>query len=177
MGGILGAIIAGGQSRRFGSDKALVQVDGKSMFEHVRASLSQQLDAVIVCGREWPGLESLRDRPLPNIGPLGGICAALHYGRRNGYAYVITAPVDVIPFPQDFIPQCADRSPRVVAEQFMIGGWPTSLAEQLDDHLKLGHRSVRSWILKAGAQYVDCGIALSNINHQSDLNNGSGRSD
>ena len=36
---VLGAILAGGQSRRFGSDKASASLDGKSLLDHVADAL------------------------------------------------------------------------------------------------------------------------------------------
>lgn len=98
---ILGAIIAGGQSRRFGSDKALAEIAGKPLLQRVADALGSQTDALIVCGREWPGLVSVPDRPGPDQGPLGGICAALHYAADHGFDAVLTAGCDTLPVPGD----------------------------------------------------------------------------
>ena len=54
---VLGAIIAGGQSRRFGSDKALAVIDGRPMIAHVTEALRPQVEMVAICGRDWPGLD------------------------------------------------------------------------------------------------------------------------
>ncbi|MFM9978832.1 MAG: NTP transferase domain-containing protein, partial [Sphingomonadaceae bacterium] len=43
----LGAIIAGGQSSRFGADKAQAMLDGRALLEHVADRLDAQCDAVI----------------------------------------------------------------------------------------------------------------------------------
>jgi molybdopterin-guanine dinucleotide biosynthesis protein A len=58
---LLGAIFAGGASRRFGSDKALADIGGVALLERVAARLRPQCDALVVVGREWPGLESVAD--------------------------------------------------------------------------------------------------------------------
>jgi len=48
---ILGAVLAGGQSSRFGSDKALAALGGRTLLERAVASLETHCDGVIVVGR------------------------------------------------------------------------------------------------------------------------------
>ena len=43
---LLGAILAGGRSSRFGSDKAFALLNGKPLIDHVIAALAAQTDAV-----------------------------------------------------------------------------------------------------------------------------------
>ncbi|MCR5872033.1 NTP transferase domain-containing protein [Sphingomonas sp. J344] len=52
---LLGAIIAGGTSRRFGSDKAMAQIAGRSLLDHARAALVQEVDDLVLCGRTVGG--------------------------------------------------------------------------------------------------------------------------
>ena len=110
---LLGALIAGGQSRRFGSDKALALIAGRPLLAHVIEGLEQQVDEVVVCGRQWPGLTSLPDRPATDQGPLGGICAALHHARDNGFDAVLTAGCDTLPVP-GALAELLDDRPGVV---------------------------------------------------------------
>ncbi|RJF90565.1 molybdenum cofactor guanylyltransferase [Sphingomonas cavernae] len=109
---VLGAIIAGGQSRRFGSDKALARIGGKTLLDHVAEALAAQTDALIICGREWPGLISIPDRPAPDQGPLGGLCAALRYAADNGFDAVLTAGCDTLPVPTDLLSLLNPSLPR-----------------------------------------------------------------
>ena len=74
---ILGAILAGGQSRRFGSDKAVATWHGKALLDHVADALRPSCAQLIVVGRTWPGLETIADYPAPGLGPLGGLAGAL----------------------------------------------------------------------------------------------------
>ena len=164
----LGAIIAGGLSTRFGSDKACALLNGTPLIEHVHSALSARTDHVVVCGRTWPGIEHLDDRPNADLGPLGGLCAALHFANRHGYDVVLSAPVDVHPFP-DTSALMQSRTPRVFREQRLLGAWPSALASRLDDHIAAGHRSVRSWIAEAGAGIISDPIGLRNINTPDDL--------
>lgn len=143
-------------------------IEGSTLFNHVYAGLSQQVGHIVVCGRDWPGIKSIPDFPEPGLGPLGGLCAALHYAKAHGYSHVISAPVDVMPFPTDMIPRLVGSTPLVLAEQFLIGAWTANLAEPLDRHLHAGHRSLRSWIAVSGARHVESPINLRNINALSD---------
>lgn len=165
---ILGAIIAGGKARRFGSDKALALLDGRRLIDHVVDDLSRQVDHIVICGRGWHDLTSIDDRPAAGQGPLAGLCAALAYARERGYSYVVSAPVDVHPFPGDIVRRLIARSPCVLDDQFLIGAWPVALADALDDHLRAGHRSIRSWIARAGATSVRHPCTLTNINFRRD---------
>ena len=91
---ILGAILAGGRSTRFGSDKALATLDGQALIDRVAEALAPQVDALIVVGRSHPGMTCIPDRPAPDLGPLGGIAAALHHAETHGFAQVLTVPCD-----------------------------------------------------------------------------------
>lgn len=75
---LLGAILAGGAATRFGSDKGSgALIGGRALIDHVADALRPQVATLVVCGRHWPGLEGLADRPASGLGPLGGLCAAL----------------------------------------------------------------------------------------------------
>ncbi|MCA1197276.1 molybdenum cofactor guanylyltransferase [Sphingomonas sp. R647] len=170
MDSILGAILAGGKSRRFGSDKALATIDGIKLIDHVVAALTPQVDALIVCGRSWRDLRSLPDRPDPGLGPLAGLNAALHYALVHGHDGVLSAPVDIFPLPLDLRARLAGGSPRTLLRQHAIGYWPTALAPLLDRYLASGERSIRGWITSSGAEAEDdSALDLHNINSVSDL--------
>ncbi|MES2442327.1 MAG: molybdenum cofactor guanylyltransferase [Pseudomonadota bacterium] len=163
---LLGAVLAGGESRRFGSDKALALLDGKPLIQHAVDALAAQTDAVIVCGRDWG--DGLPDRPEPGLGPLGGIAAALHEAARRGYDAVLTTPCDVPGLPTDLVRRLGDGG--VLAEMPVIGLWPTALAASLDAWLRDGRdRSVRGWARAAGLAEIRLGTRLANINRPADL--------
>ena len=52
---LLGAVLAGGRSRRFGSDKAMALHHGKPLLAHAAEALAQHTQAVILCGRTMAG--------------------------------------------------------------------------------------------------------------------------
>jgi molybdopterin-guanine dinucleotide biosynthesis protein A len=79
---VVGAILAGGDSRRMGRDKALVPVEGAPMAARVAEALRAcGAEPVVLVGArqevcERLGIVSLADR-WPGAGPLGGIATAL----------------------------------------------------------------------------------------------------
>ena len=87
---LVGAVLAGGQSRRFGRDKTAVEVDGVPMaLRAVRALESLCDDVVLVSSRDVPDSWGtvIPDRH-PGLGPLAGIEAALRYGAEKNAAAV-----------------------------------------------------------------------------------------
>lgn len=156
---ILGAVLAGGRSRRFGSDKGAAVWQGSSLLDHTRRALTAQCQGVIVCAGENPvsaaSPDALADRPGPDLGPLGGLCAALFHARDSGFTHVLTAPVDAHPTPPDLADLLAGGGPAVLGGQWLFGLWPSHLAARLEAHLLAGKRSVLSWVEDCGARRVD----------------------
>lgn len=165
---ILGAVLAGGASRRFGSDKALALVDGRALIDHVIAALAPQCDALVIVGRrhgDWPGLI---DRPPGGAGPLAALNAALHYAAANGYAAVLSAPCDTLGLPQD-LAALLSPGPAIIADQPVIGLWPATLAPTLETWLAKGGRSVHRFAAAVGAKAIATSTRMANINTPNDL--------
>lgn len=77
---ILGVILAGGLSRRMGTDKAKLQINGVSMLQRNQLLLSEcGIQHIVVC-RNHPG--DLADIHV-NCGPMGAIHSALNYAQKN----------------------------------------------------------------------------------------------
>lgn len=166
---ILGAILAGGRSTRFGSDKALALVEGAPLLDHVAKALRAQTDALVVVGRTWPGLASIPDRPAPDQGPLGGLCAALHHAAANGFETVLTAGCDTLPLPAD-LPALLGPASAVVAGQQLIGLWRSDLATALEEYLtSQPDRAIRGWMAAAHVRTVMLDAAFHNLNTPADL--------
>ncbi len=167
---ILGAIIAGGRSSRFGSDKACAVLDGRPLLDHVLVGLGAQTDAIVVCGRDVPGCVSLADRPHSNIGPLGGMAAALHHAAQHGFDGVLTSACDTPQVPADLAETLASSEPAVVIGQPLFGYWPASLSTRLDDYLDAANSyAVGAWAVWAGARRVSYAGKIPNINTVADL--------
>jgi molybdenum cofactor guanylyltransferase len=166
---VLAAVIAGGRSRRFGSDKAAATLKGQALLDHVISALVRQADQLIVVGRDWPGCTSVADYPNKGLGPLGGLCAALRYAEPKGFDEVLTAGCDVLPVPPH-LRQHLSPGPAVVRDQPLFGLWPATLFTQLLQHLAGGaDRSIRGWIEVAAARQVRLDVPLHNMNTRDDL--------
>ncbi len=83
-----GLVLAGGRSRRFGSDKRLVEIGGETLVARAVRKVRAVVDGVVFVAT-GPAREHLRgtrraivirDEP-PGRGPLGGIAAALERAR------------------------------------------------------------------------------------------------
>lgn len=85
----VGALLAGGRSRRMGRDKALLPVADGTLLDYMVARLrALPLAEVVVC-RDAPGC--LAD-PVPGLGPLGALHGlSLHYAGRT----LLVVPVDM----------------------------------------------------------------------------------
>ncbi|MBI2782643.1 MAG: NTP transferase domain-containing protein [Gammaproteobacteria bacterium] len=85
----IGALLAGGQSRRMGTDKALLPVGAGTLLDHMTARLrALDLAEVVVC-RDAPGC--IADR-IPGQGPLGALHSlGIHYPGRD----LLVVPVDM----------------------------------------------------------------------------------
>ena len=81
------AILAGGKSRRMGSDKALLSIGGQTMLEAVSARVSAVAQDVFVVADDGAkyrelGLRVVEDA-IPGAGSLGGVYAALLNARHE----------------------------------------------------------------------------------------------
>lgn len=164
---VLGAVLAGGRSLRFGSDKALAMLRGKPLMDNVIEALRPQVDAFVICGRQHGGHPCLADQPGPGLGPLGGLCAALHHAAGSGFERVLSVGCDMPDLPADLIARLAG-APAVADGQWLVGLWPAALATRLDAHLAAGNRSLRGWADAVGAPRVPL-PPLANINRIEDL--------
>jgi molybdopterin-guanine dinucleotide biosynthesis protein A len=164
---IMGAVLAGGASRRFGSDKALAPLNDRPLIDHVIAAMVPQCDALVVVGRCHDDWASLTDRPEGNEGPLAGLNAALHHAAASGYVSVLSAPCDMPELPTDLL-RLLGAGPATLADHPVVGLWPVSLAPVLDHWFVTGQRSVRGFAAHAGARMVS-GPVLRNINFPADL--------
>lgn len=167
---MLGAILAGGRSTRFGSDKAEAVWRGRALLDHVGDRLGSVCAKVIVCGRTHDNFEAIVDRPAPDLGPLGGLNAALHFAAANGFSHVLSAPCDAPCLSDLTLAELfATQDNAYLNAMPVIGCWRADTASLLDHHLRGSHgRSMRSWAERVGAVALAL-PAPPNVNRPADL--------
>ncbi|MEP5936847.1 MAG: molybdenum cofactor guanylyltransferase [Erythrobacter sp.] len=169
---LLGAILAGGKARRFGSDKALALYDGERLLDRVAKALAEQCDQLVLCGREEAGFTCLADRPTPDLGPLGGLNAALHHAAANGFDAVLSSGCDAPNLPQTLTQQLSGEGAAIVQSQPVVGLWPSALATQLDAFIADEGRALYGFAERAGARQIAFDPPLLNVNRPEDLPGG-----
>lgn len=79
---ITGVILAGGKSSRMGTDKGILELNGKKIIEHIIFSIRPVVDEIIIISNtnnyDYLGLKVYRDI-IKECGPLAGIHTALTY--------------------------------------------------------------------------------------------------
>jgi molybdopterin-guanine dinucleotide biosynthesis protein A len=165
----LGAVLAGGKSSRFGSDKAVALLAGERLLDRAVATLAPHCEAVVVIGREDARHACVADWPAPGMGPLGGLAGALGHALRHGYDEVLTCGVDSVALPADFA-QALTPAPAYLEAQPVIGLWPAQAAGILEEILLgPGKHSMRAFVERTGARPVKLAREPANINRVEDL--------
>jgi molybdopterin-guanine dinucleotide biosynthesis protein A len=167
---ILGVVLAGGNSTRFGSDKALAELGGHTLLNRAFDTLSGFCELVVIAGRErGPGHRCIPDWPQPNMGPLGGLAAALRMARDEGYDSVLSCGVDSIGLPDNLL-DLLSPGPAYVESQPVVGHWPTGTVDRLETILLAeGKHSMLAFAEAIGARPVKIGAKPANINTPADL--------
>lgn len=79
---VTGVVLAGGKSSRFGSNKALVSLNEKTLLQKALNLLQPYCKEVLISG-DYPEYSAFKNMKLPDevsgIGPLGGIYTSLKY--------------------------------------------------------------------------------------------------
>lgn len=101
-----GLLLTGGDSRRMGTDKATLVVEGEQLAHRVARVLAEVCDPVLEVGPGVSGLRAVREDP-PGTGPLAALLA--------GAAALRAAPVLLLAADLPFVP---------AALLALIAGWP-----------------------------------------------------
>lgn len=149
---VFAAVLAGGRSRRFGSNKAAANLCGKPMIGHVVARLRHQAEQLAVVGNgelaRLVAARSLDDAPVPVKGPLAGVLAALQWTREEQATWLVTAPCDVPLLPKDMAMRLVEAAQKREAEVVVAASasgvhplcavWNTSFVGVLAEELSRG---------------------------------------
>jgi len=166
---ILGVVLAGGGSTRFGSDKALAELDGHTLLNRAFDALTGFCELVVVAGRaQGPG-HCIPDWPRANMGPLAGIAAGLRLARDENYASVLTCGVDSVQLPENLL-ELLSPTPAYVESQPVIGHWPVGAVDAIETLLLADTKhSMLAFAGAVGATAVKIAAKPANINTPADL--------
>lgn len=162
---IAGCILAGGQSRRMGDDKARLDLGGIPLLDLAILRLKPQVSTLIVNRHDLKvpvdaqGLPVVTDAAGAHQGPLAGLHAALDWAGRHGFTSVATVAVDTPFFPRDLVTKLAGAAQGLDMAVASSGGrlhpvfglWKVTLVPALVDFIQGSRRSMHDWALSHGA--------------------------
>ncbi len=134
---ILGCILAGGRSSRFGRDKARALLHGRPLLLHAADALRPLCPSVVAVADRAGKYDDLQVEALvdlqPGRGPLAGLEAALlqAQSRYGAGAWVLMAPCDTVGVPAEWLMRLRDaRQPDDLAVAFRDASAPTDAKAQ-----------------------------------------------
>lgn len=109
---LVGYVLAGGRSRRFGRDKSLVVIDGRRAMERQVSILAPICDGpVTVVGTQ--GHDVVGAAVIGDVGgrqgPLDGLVSALDHASGRGAARAVVVAVDLWNLTSEIVARMADR--------------------------------------------------------------------
>ena len=177
-----GVVLAGGRSRRMGTDKALIEIGGEGLAARVATALARGgCDPVVCQGGDVEALARLGLRVVPDSEPGGGPLHAI------ADALAWAAPADVVVSACDLPGLDATTVARLIAAAgehadsgvvaavdasgpHLLALWRQAVAAQLAELLDEGVRSYRAALERLGGATVDVPAgAVVNVNRPQDL--------
>jgi molybdopterin-guanine dinucleotide biosynthesis protein A len=183
---LAGVIVAGGESRRMGRDKATLPLpDGSgTMVERVVDVVSQRCSPVYVMaapGQPLPALpvQILRDE-VRGLGPLPATGRGLRAAAAAGARYAFVAAVDMPSLRVDLIEELFRLAVETDAEvvlpwdgrsHYLAAIYRTDLADRIDALVAAGARKMSDLIDASDSQQIVLtdSAALTNVNSEDDL--------
>jgi len=187
---ILGVILAGGKSSRFGSNKSLSNLSNIKLIEHVINKINKYFSEILIVSNDSklklddPNIKIIKDCKEGHLGPLVGVLSAMKYAnQKKKYSWVITFPCDTPFFEEIIVEMMIQKTASKTEKIFLIkekkqrhnifGIWSTSLEKILEQDLNNNFRKVELWADKIGCSYIEKDIKKENeflnINTKEDL--------
>jgi len=164
---ILGAILAGGQSKRMGKDKLFLEFNNKKLIEHTIDKVKKYLKKVIIITNQdneffsKNNLTAVKDCIEGQLGPLVGILTAMKWAKENlsKCSWIATFPCDTPFFPESIIKNFIEESEKKESlilcasshgrKHNIFGLWSLDLYDKLkDDLINKKVRKVQDWTEK-----------------------------
>ena len=176
---ILGVVLAGGKSQRFGQDKSQVELNGKILIDYILSEIIDEFrETLIVTNKPINFMRSNKISTTKDFregeGPLGGILSAMKWIKKNNkeYSWISTFPSDTPFFTKKELKIFYKNIKIDKSKLFFIksketrhnifGLWSLDLMQQLESDLLKGERKVELWANSIGVSTVN--IKYKNLN-------------
>ena len=187
---ILGVVLAGGKSQRFGEDKCQVKLGDKLLIDYILSEIIDEFKEVLLISNNkikynYSNKISLVEDTKKGLGPLGGILTAMKWIRQNNksYKWISTFPSDTPFFKKKILNNFLEEIKSYEGKLFFInsndtrhnifGLWSIDLLESLEKDLDNGERKVEMWANKIGVKSINMKFEnkdpFFNINTKEDL--------
>ena len=187
---ILGTVLAGGKSRRFGEDKSQVKLGGKLLIDYILSEIIDEFNEVLVVSNNLIDFKQSEKISLikdfkKDLGPLGGVLTAMKWVKDNNkdYQWISTFPVDTPFFKNEILKDFLKRINIEEGKLFFInsndtrhnifGLWSLDLMDKLREDLDKGERKVEVWANSIGVKNINMKFEnkdpFFNINTKEDL--------
>lgn len=175
-----GLLVAGGRSRRFGSDKRRARFGDATLAERSLALLRRAVDGdVFVAGRgafDHPVSATFVEDASAGAGPLGGLVGALHRIRFGALVMPCDAPL-VRADTLEALARLGRRTGRIVVVRSrrglepLVAFYPRRALPFLAGGLREGSRALHRLVVRAGAIAIDAPDSreLVNVNRPADF--------
>ena len=167
---ILGVILAGGKSKRFGQDKSEVKLGDKTLLEHTLHKIKSKFSKIIIVSNRkvLKNYTIIKDCIDGQPGPLVGVLSAMKWIKKNNFSYswVATFPCDTpffnISIIDEFIKASKSNDSYLYFAKTeekrhnIFGLWSLKLADTLEeDIIRNNHRKVEKWADKVGVKTIN----------------------
>ena len=188
---ILGVVLAGGKSRRFGSDKSSVKLGDKSLIEHTISKIENNFKEILIITNNENIIFNNNNVFLINdiikgyLGPLVGVLTAMDWVKKNkkNYNWIATFPCDTPFFDKSVIETIIKYPQKSTKKLFFLksgnkrhnifGLWSMELKDILLKDINNGYRKVEEWANKVGSEIIEINSKndnnFLNINTKEDL--------
>jgi len=187
---ILGVVLAGGKSKRFGEDKSQVKLHGKILIDYILSEIMDQFSEILVVTnnpiRFKDSSKILTTKDFEEgLGPLGGILTAMKWikDQKKDYEWISTFPSDTPFFTNKELKIFYENIDIKKSKLFFIknketrhnifGLWSLDLLKKLETDLQKGERKVEVWADTVGVETINIEYEkrdpFFNINTKEDL--------
>ena len=187
---ILGTVLAGGKSQRFGEDKSQVKLGDKLLIDYILSEVIEEFKEILVVSnslidfRKSEKITVIKDIKK-NLGPLGGVLTAMKWIKDNNkdYKWISTFPADTPFFKRSILQKFLQDIQPEESKLFFIksnntrhnifGLWSIDLIDKLEEDLTRGERKVEFWANSVGVKNIEMEFdnkdPFFNINTKEDL--------